>query len=50
MPDTARLTGGELNAAITKALVKIHTSHLGRGPARASTFYSPSRPCWPQPS
>jgi uncharacterized protein YbcI len=37
--DTAGLAGGELNAAITKALVKIHGSHLGRGPANASTFY-----------
>jgi len=39
MADTAGLTGGELNAAVTKALVKIQASHLGRGPANASTFY-----------
>ena len=39
MADTAVLTGGELNAAVTKALVKIQASHLGRGPANASTFH-----------
>ena len=39
MADTASLTGGELNAAITRALVKIQTSHLGRGPVSASTFH-----------
>jgi uncharacterized protein YbcI len=33
------LKGGELNAAITSALVGIHTESLGRGPRRASTFY-----------
>jgi uncharacterized protein YbcI len=32
-------TGGELNAAITSAIVGIHTTHLGRGPKTASTFY-----------
>lgn len=39
MADTAGLTGGELNAAVTKALVKIQAEHLGRGPANASTFH-----------
>lgn len=39
MTDTAALTGGELNAAVTKALVKIQSAHLGRGPASATTFY-----------
>jgi uncharacterized protein YbcI len=33
------LRGGELNAAVTSALVGIHTQHLGRGPATASTFH-----------
>jgi uncharacterized protein YbcI len=33
------LTGGELNAAITSAMVGIHTEHLGRGPGSASTFH-----------
>ena len=35
----SHLTGGELNAAITSALVGIHTEHLGRGPKTASTFH-----------
>ena len=34
-----QLKGGELNAAITSALVGIHTEHLGRGPKTASTFH-----------
>jgi uncharacterized protein YbcI len=33
------LTGGELNAAITRALVGIQTDYVGRGPKTASTFY-----------
>ena len=39
MADTQRLRGGELNAAVTSALVGIHTQHLGRGPTTASTFH-----------
>lgn len=39
MPDTEHLQGGELNAAITSALVGIQTKHLGRGPRTASTFH-----------
>ena len=39
MPGSQRLDGGELNAAITSALVGIHTEHLGRGPKSASTFH-----------
>jgi uncharacterized protein YbcI len=34
-----RLQGGELNAAVTSALVGIHTEYLGRGPRTASTFH-----------
>jgi uncharacterized protein YbcI len=34
-----RLSGGELNAAVTSALVGIHTEYLGRGPRTASTFH-----------
>jgi uncharacterized protein YbcI len=34
-----QLTGGELTAALTSALVGIHTRYLGRGPRSASTFY-----------
>ena len=33
------LRGGELNAAVTSAIVGIHTRHLGRGPKTASTFH-----------
>ena len=39
MEATDRLSGGELNAALTKALVRIQTDHLDRGPANAITFY-----------
>ena len=39
MADPTLLKGGELNAAITSALVGIHTEHLGRGPRSASTFH-----------
>lgn len=39
MTDTASLTGGELNAAVTSALVGIHNQYLGRGPKTASTFH-----------
>jgi uncharacterized protein YbcI len=39
MADQAPLKGGELNAAITSALVGIHTQYLGRGPRSASTFH-----------
>ena len=39
MADQQSLRGGELNAAVTSALVGIHTEHLGRGPTTASTFH-----------
>jgi uncharacterized protein YbcI len=39
MTNTDQLRGGELNAALTSALVGIHTAHLGRGPKAASTFH-----------
>ena len=40
MPDTTgRKEGGELNAAVTSALVGIHNQYLGRGPKTASTFH-----------
>jgi uncharacterized protein YbcI len=38
-PNRNTLTGGELNAAITSAVVGIHNAHLGRGPKTASTFH-----------
>jgi hypothetical protein len=39
MADTDRLTGGELNSALTNELVGVHTGYLGHGPKTASTFY-----------
>ena len=39
MTESGTLRGGELNAAVTSALVGIHNAHLGRGPKTASTFY-----------
>lgn len=39
MADSQTLRGGQLNAAVTSALVGIHTEHLGRGPTTASTFH-----------
>ncbi|MEA2316815.1 MAG: hypothetical protein QOD44_1004 [Solirubrobacteraceae bacterium] len=34
-----RSTGGELNAAVTRAIVAIHRRHVGRGPTRAQAFF-----------
>jgi uncharacterized protein YbcI len=34
-----RHAGGELNAAITRAVVRIHSQYVGRGPTKAQTFY-----------
>jgi uncharacterized protein YbcI len=34
-----RLQGGELNAAVTSALVGMHHQYLGRGPEIATTFH-----------
>jgi uncharacterized protein YbcI len=39
MADGLTVKGGELNAAVTSALVGIHTEYLGRGPRSASTFH-----------
>ena len=33
------LRGGELNAALTSALVGIHNDHMGRGPRSAYSFH-----------
>jgi uncharacterized protein YbcI len=38
--EQARLTGGELNAAIARAVVRYHSHLLGRGPTKARAFYS----------
>jgi len=37
-PETP-LVGGELNAAIARAVVRYHATHLDRGPNRARAFY-----------
>jgi uncharacterized protein YbcI len=39
MGDSTQLKGGELNAALTSALIGIQTRYLGRGPKTASTFH-----------
>jgi uncharacterized protein YbcI len=39
MANTDRLTGDELNSALTSELVGVHTGYLGHGPETASTFY-----------
>ncbi len=39
MSTQASLRGGELNAAVTSALVGIQNEYLGRGPKTASTFH-----------
>lgn len=37
--ETAPLRGGDLNAAVTSAVVGIQNKYLGRGPKSASTFH-----------
>jgi uncharacterized protein YbcI len=39
MAENGPLKGGELNAAVTSAVVGIQTELLGRGPRSASTFH-----------
>jgi uncharacterized protein YbcI len=34
------LSGGELNAAITRELIRIHTAAIGRGPRKSYSFHS----------
>ena len=34
-----RHAGGELNASITRAVVRVHSQYVGRGPTKAQTFY-----------
>jgi uncharacterized protein YbcI len=36
----APLSGGELNAAITREVVRIHTAAIGRGPRKSYSFHS----------
>jgi uncharacterized protein YbcI len=35
-----RLSGGELNAAITREVVRIHTAAIGRGPRKSYSFHN----------
>jgi uncharacterized protein YbcI len=35
-----RPTGGELNAALTREIVRIHTANLGRGPKKSFAFHN----------
>lgn len=39
LAETAPLRGGDLNAAVTSAVVGIQNKYLGRGPKSASTFH-----------
>jgi uncharacterized protein YbcI len=39
MASRDRLTGGELNGALTDELVSVQTGYLGHGPKAASTFH-----------
>jgi uncharacterized protein YbcI len=34
------LSGGELNAAVTREIVRIHTAAIGRGPKKSYSFYN----------
>lgn len=35
-----QLSGGELNAALTREIVRIHTANLGRGPNKSFSFHN----------
>jgi uncharacterized protein YbcI len=37
--DQQPLTGGRLNAAVVRAVVRIYNSHVGRGPTKAQAFF-----------
>jgi uncharacterized protein YbcI len=39
-PAAERLSGGELNAAVTREVVRIHTAAIGRGPRKSYTFHN----------
>ena len=38
-PEHAGELGGELNAAVARAMVRVHRWHAGRGPTRARAFF-----------
>lgn len=40
MNESAALRGGELNAAITREVIRIQNASLGRGPKKAFSFYN----------
>jgi uncharacterized protein YbcI len=40
MGQSERLRGGELNAAVTREVVRIHTANLGRGPKKSFSFHN----------
>ncbi|HEU4703613.1 MAG TPA: Na-translocating system protein MpsC family protein [Conexibacter sp.] len=40
MSETQQLLGGELNAALTREVVRIHAATLGRGPKKSFSFYN----------
>jgi uncharacterized protein YbcI len=39
-PSAGQLTGGELNAAVTREVVRIHTAAIGRGPRKSYSFHN----------
>lgn len=39
-PREERLSGGELNAAVTREVVRIHTAAIGRGPRKSYSFHN----------
>lgn len=40
MAESERMTGGELNAAVTREVVRVHTATLGRGPRKSFSFHN----------
>src|SRR5260221_1525862 len=40
MAESNPLSGGELNAALTREVVRIHTANLGRGPNKSFSFHN----------
>jgi len=40
LTDSNPLSGGELNAALTREVVRIHTASLGRGPNKSFSFHN----------
>lgn len=39
-PTDGQLAGGELNAAVTREIVRIHTAGIGRGPKKSYSFHN----------